>query len=289
MPYIVQGDPSSWKENEDRYRKEDFDYEYPDGLDLKPGSKFHNKIRSRIYTRATESRTEMSKRFASWREIDRVLTVYVPADDKEKIIKEKDPRRPISIVFPYTYSMLEALLTYMTMAFFQDPMFQYEGVEDDDTTGSMLMELLVRLHCIKTKVPLAVHTALRDAFSYGIGVGLPGWKRIFGMVPKRSKVVSDSELGATMLEDVTYVNELIFEGNDLSNIDPYMWLPDPSVSSANIQDGEFVGWIERDNFMNLLTDEANDENVFNVKYVKNKKSKTSELSRDQSDRETKQG
>ena len=289
MPYIVQGDPSSWKENEDRYKRENFDYEYPDGLDLKPGSKFHNKIRSRIYTRASESRTEISKRFPSWREIDRVLTVYVPADDKEKIIKEKDPRRPISIVFPYTYSMLEALLTYMTMAFFQDPMFQYEGVEDSDTTGSMLMELLVRLHCIKTKVPLAVHTVLRDAFSYGVGIGLPGWKKIFGMVPKRSSVVSDSELGATILEDVTHVNELIFEGNDLSNIDPYMWLPDPSVSSANIQDGEFVGWIERDNFMNLLTDEANDENVFNVKYVKNKKSKTSELSRDQSDRETKQG
>jgi hypothetical protein len=185
--------------------------------------------------------------------------------------------------------MLEALLTYMTMAFFQDPMFQYEGVEDSDTVGAMLMELLVRLHCIKTKVPLAVHTVLRDAFSYGVGIGLPGWRKTFGMVPRRSSVVSDSEIGATMLEDVTYVEDLIFEGNDLSNIDPYMWLPDPSVSSANIQEGEFIGWIERDNFMNLLTDEANDDTIFNAKYVKLKKQKTSELSRDQSDRETKKG
>jgi hypothetical protein len=49
------------------------------------------------------------------------------------------------------------------MAFFQDPIFQYEGVEDDDVVGAMLLEQVIRIHCIKTKVPLAIHTVLRDS------------------------------------------------------------------------------------------------------------------------------
>jgi hypothetical protein len=88
---------------------------------------------------------------------------------------------------------------------------------------------------------------------------------------------------------MNFIDSMIFEGNDLSNIDPYMWLPDPSVSSANIQDGEFIGWIDRDNYMNLLNDEVNDPTIFNVKYLRAKTDKKSSLARDQSDRQRKYG
>ncbi len=173
MPYIVKGEPD-YKDS--LYEKSDFSYDYPDGLALKPGSDLHNKLRSKVWERARQSRDEVSKRFDSWREIDRTLTIYVPPKDKERKIQEKDPNKPVSIVFPYSYSMLEALLTYMSMAFFQDPMFQYEGVEDDDTVGAMLLELVIRMQCIKSKVPLSLHTVLRDAFGYGVGIGIPTWQ-----------------------------------------------------------------------------------------------------------------
>ena len=61
-----------------------------------------------------------------------------------------------------------------------------------------------------------------------------------------------SDLGRSTEEYVEFVDDLLFEGNDLSNIDPYLWLPDPSVASDKIQDGEYQGWIDRDNYMNLL-------------------------------------
>jgi len=288
MPYIVRGEPTSWKN--DIYSRETFDYEYPFDLDLKPDSDFHNKLRSRIWQRASEARHEISKRFDSWREIDKTLTTYIPLKDKEEKLKTKDPAKPVSIVFPYSYSMLEALLTYLSMAFFQDPMFQYEGVEDDDTIGTMLMELVIRLHCIKTKVPLAVHTVLRDSLSYGVGVAIPGWKTVRGRRPIKSSIFTESELGGSETKIVQMVDSLLFEGNDLSNIDPYMWLPDPSVSSANIQDGEFIGWVDRDNYMNLLSDEGEPKpNLFNVKYLKAKGDKRSTLALDQSDRQTRHG
>ena len=109
MPYIVQGEPSSW--TEDIYKKDTFDYEYPYGLDLKPDSDFHTALRNKIWQRANEARHEISKRFSSWREIDKTLTIYIPLKDKEEKLKKKDDTKPVSIVFPYSYSMLEALLT----------------------------------------------------------------------------------------------------------------------------------------------------------------------------------
>jgi hypothetical protein len=287
-PYIVQGEPGN--QRDDIYVKQTFDYDYPDGLDLKPGSDFHKKLRSKIYQRANESRHEISKRFNSWREIDRTLTTYVPLKDVEERIKKKDSSKPVSIVFPYSYSMMEALLTYLSMAFFQDPIFQYEGVEDDDVIGAMLMELLIRLHCIKSKVVLNLHTMLRDSLGYGVGIAIPGWARRYGRKPIKSSIYTVSELGNQTQYQTEMVDSLLFEGNDLSNIDPYMWLPDPSVASSEIQKGEFIGWVDRDNYMNLLGEESQpDSDLFNVKYLKLKKDKRSSLALDQSDRQLKHG
>jgi hypothetical protein len=292
MPYIVKGEPSSWKD--DIYSKQTHNYNYPNGLNLKPGSDFHNTLRDKIWQRARESRNEISKRFSSWREIDRSLTTYIDLSEtksvKEDEIKLKDPTKPITVVFPYTYSMLEALLTYLSMAFFQDPMFQYEGVEDDDTIGAMLMELVIRLHCIKNKVPLAIHTVLRDALCYGVGVGIPEWTMRYGKKPIKSSIITQSDLGSSTENMVTMVQSLLFEGNALSNIDPYMWLPDPSVSSVDTQKGEFIGWVDRTNYMNLLSEETQpNSSLFNVKYLRSKKDKKSTLALDQSDRQIKHG
>jgi len=288
MPYIVKGNPDSWSRV--NYKDMNFDYKYPYGLDLKPDSDFHTKLRSKIWQRAQESRNEICKRFSSWREIDRSLTVYIEPTDEEETVKEKDPSKPISIIFPYSYSMLEALLTYLQMAFIQDPIFQYEGVEDDDTVGAALLELCIRLHCNKNKVPLNLHTMFRDSLAYGVGITIPEWTRRYGKKPVVHQSVTESVFGASSAKYVTMEDAMLFEGNKLSNIDPYMWLPDPSVASSDIQSGEFVGWVDRTNYMKLLSLETEpDSGYFNVKYLKEKKDRRSILALDQSDRQTKHG
>ncbi len=288
MPYIITGEPSTWKD--DIYTRKDYKYKYPEGLDLRPESDLHKKIRSKIWERARLARNEIQKRFDFWRQIDQSLTTYITLEDKEEALKEKTPTKPVSIVFPYSYSMLEALLTYLSMAFFQDPIFQYEGVEDDDTKGAMLMELVVRLHCIKNKVPLAIHTVLRDCLGYGVGIAIPEWTRRYGRKAVKASVITQSEFGEETQNHTQFVESLLFEGNSLSNVDPYMWLPDPSVSSDNIQKGEFLGWVDRDSYVNLVSDEAMpDSEMFNVKYLNAKKNKRSTLALDQSDRQIRHG
>jgi hypothetical protein len=287
MPYIVSGDTTLSKVDSDIY-KADYGYKYPEGLDLKPGSKLHTKIKDQLMSRARDSRNETSKRFPSWRKIDQVLTTYIPLKDKEKQIKEKDSTKPVSIIFPYTYSMLEALLTYLSLAFFQDPMLQYEGTGPEDVQGAMLLELVIRLHCYKSKVPLAVHTALRDSLSYGIGLSTPAWTVTHGRRPVKSSIITQSDMGQSSEQQIEWIDDVIFEGNRLDSIDPYMWFPDPSVSSDKVQDGEFVGWMVRDNYMNTLSDEQSfPQEMFNTKYLKHVKDRRSTFSVDESDRELK--
>ena len=100
-----------------------FDYKYPDGLDLSPGSKLHRKLKDEIYNRALNSQASMSKRYPYWQSIDRTLTAYIEIDEKEQKVLEDDNRKPVSIVLPYSYAVMETLLAYMISAFVQEPIF----------------------------------------------------------------------------------------------------------------------------------------------------------------------
>jgi hypothetical protein len=260
MPSIRQG---SLETKRSTTFTEDFEYEYPDGLDLHPNSKLHKKLKDLILERAREASTHISTRFESWREIDQFLTAYKRIDKEEAEVLDDDPRKPVSIVFPYSYAILETLLSYMMAAFFQDPIFRYEGYSPDDVVGAILLEKVVNLHCNKFKVMLNLHTMFRDSFAYGIGVVAPVWK-----------VTSKGD----------------FAGNALENIDPYLYLPDPNVAADKIQDGEFVGWISPTNYMDLLSEENNNEDMFNVKYLKALGNKRTAVSvGDQSDRALRTG
>lgn len=299
MPYILKGEPTynpSYEYVDQTYPE--YEAKYPEGLDLRPTSEFHNELRSKIWNRAIQARREISKRFTNWRTIDRSLTIYVTPevnDDIEKrndrVIDDTEPERNKVIVFPYSYAEMEALLTYLTAALLKDPIFPYEGVEDSDSIGAALMELVVRNQCIKNKVALNIHTSFRDSLAYGVGIAGTSWERRWGKKAVRSQGMTESFDGMRGFNNVSMQDALLFEGNALFNIDPYMWLPDPSVSSIGIQKGEFQGWIDRtNNYLNLLSMEAEKGSTyFNVKYLKYKQNKRSILALDQSDRKKRDG
>ena len=264
MPNVVMGD--KWLNKTSTPIDRVYDYTYPDGLDLRPGTILHDRIRDKIMLRAYDSSRRMTIRHGAWNEIDRTLTAYISADDAEREVKGKDYRKPISIVFPYSYTVLETLLSYYVGAFLQDPIFRYEGTGPDDVIGAILLEKLIALQCQKTKVGLNLHTQARDAFSYGFGVVTPIWKTEYGKKSVDEKVGGLFGFGGTtrtLEEDV-----LLFEGNALENIDPYLYLPDPTVPIHDPQAGEYIGWVNKTNYMTLLSDEQHDPDMFNVRYLK---------------------
>ena len=287
MPNIVYGDVGLTNRKLITDADESYEYEYPHGLSLDPKSELHKFIINEVLQRALVSHRVMSNRFDSWNEIDRCLTSYMepdtsglggPNEERDVRAEKGTKKKPTSIVFPYSYAILETVLTYLVLAFLEEPIFRYEGVSPDDVIGAILMELMVNLQCNKTKVALALHTMFRDSLAYGIGIGAPGWHMHHG-----ARVVEGAQgflgsLGSfigTRREKTTTDRELLFEGNKLDNVDPYLWLPDPNVPCQKVQDGEYCGWVDRTSYVKLLNEEASGPDLFNVRYLKlllNKKS-----------------
>ena len=269
----------------------DYEYDYGSLKDLRPGkSDLHKRIVNTVMDKARASNSVISNRFSPWRDIDKLLTTYVAPSEDDKNVKANDPNKPTTIVFPYSYAVLETMLTYLSSAFFQDPVFRYSGSSPEDTLGAMMMELVVQKHCQRNKVPLALHTMFRDMLAYGIGPVAPGWEVRTGMrqVQRKQGVFKQTMnrlIGRSA--ETTSEEAVLFEGNVLHNIDPYCVLPDPSVSAHNIQRGEFFGWIENTNITTLLHREKTDEQYFNVQYMKHLTNRQIDFARNNSARDVK--
>lgn len=260
-----------------------YDYDYPEGLDLRPGSKLHNRIVSEVSQRARDSHSFMQKRFPSWQHTDKVLTSFVKLSEEEERTKAKDARKPMSVVVPYSYAMLETLLTYVVAALLNDPIFSYSGRGPEDTAKAILLQELINQQTHRSKTALQLHTMFRDMLAYGIGPAVPCWEKRLGKRVIRTPDPFGSGYSTSFDETV------IYEGNYLKNVDPYCYLPDPSCSVHEIQKGEFVGWVERNNLMNILSAEETDENVFNARYLNHISGESSLFQTDHSEREKRFG
>lgn len=255
------------------------DYSYPDGVNLKPGSPTHEKIKQLVWDKANESYRVMSRRFSSWNQIDQTLTAYIPVDEKEKKVQEEDERRPVSIVVPYSYATMETIITYMISAFLQDPLFRYEGDGPEDTIGAILLELVVNKQCNRFKFGLPLHTAFRDSIAYGFGAVAPYWMDIVGYRTRAVEQPKFSLFGMKIGKETVRqrTEEVLFSGNALDNIDPYRCLPDPNYSIHDVQKMEFFGWVDTVGLMDLLTEEKNSSESYNAKYLKELSSRRSAL------------
>ena len=268
-----------------------YDYKYPNNLDLRPGSMLHGQLIINILNRARQSYSVMQRRHPAWNRIDDTLTAFIAPDDLEKEIKAKDARKPISIVVPYSFATLETILTYLSTAFLQDPIFQYEGNSGDDQVGAKLLELCIAAQIRRSSGALALHTMWRDSIAYSIGVLAAGWKRENGhrvVEAARPQSVFGKLMGALggdIGRKKTTVPALFYEGCDLINIDPYLILPDPNQPIHKIESMEFFGWIEERSQLELLEAELwEDSDLFNVRYLNHTKERFTEFTIDPSRR-----
>jgi len=269
MPVVIRGAKHSGVSPE--WRNIHYDYDYPEELKLRPKDDLHASIRDKVMEKAVQAHGVISNRFSSWNEMDKYLTAYIPADEEEKKVQKKDPRRPISVVFPYTYVVRETLMAYLAQAFIQETIFMYKGCKPEDTKGAILLEQVIRKHCLKNKVGLSLLTMFKDDLSYGIGPVAPGWETRRGVRRVQRETGMFGGAFDRMLGREPVIEEeetILFEGNSLHNIDPYNVLPDPNVSIHELQKGEFFGWVEESNLMELLGRERDDPDYFNCLYLK---------------------
>lgn len=232
---------------------------YPGEINLNPNSEEHQILLQYFNMALGESYDVMQARFPSWQEIDRKLTAYIDLTkakfDKEKtdaVLALEDPLKPVSIVVPQSYATREILITYMMAAFLQSPIFRYRSAGDpNDTLGNIILESDIEHQAQKMRMALSLVTMWSDDATYGYGAVSPYWTKILGRKTRR---------GVT--EEVVK-----YEGNGLMNLDPYNSFPDPNVPITQVEKMSYFLWVDRTNYYDLLSLEAQDDSFFNVRYL----------------------
>lgn len=280
------------------------DYDYPHGLDFSPNGRLHNDIVGRLQRICDDAFGALSVRHPYWNKVDEMMTVFIPLSEREKMVKGRHSpdshnemhrhTKPVSIVVPYSYATHETLMTYMTQAFLNAPIFQYDPKGPEDTLKALLLQTVVDSQVNKFKAALQLHTVFSDSFKYGIGMSTFDWREHWGKREVTDEVMLFDEqqqfLGNRQekhKEDV-----LLFEGSQILPIDPYRYMPDPNVSIHMLQDAEFQGWSSLVSYYKKLEDERENLDVFNVRYIgqdENLRQYTSRYTPDLSHREYKWG
>lgn len=256
-----------------------FKYNYPFGKSLKPGTKLHDSIRDRLLWRAQQSREHMQRRYPAWREIDRMCTAYIRPDVAEAREQDADDRTPVALVLPLLYSVRETLLTYVVTTMLDDPMFKLRGTGPEDTLGALVLQEVLAAQCRYFGAQLKAYYAYQDSLTYGTGYAYPRWVREIGRrtVSRTYNAYSPDQTGIEALmygvtpAAVPYretITDVVFEGNQLETIDPYLALPDPNVPSYEANRGEYFGWLERSNLFAMLSEETENGGYFNARYLK---------------------
>ena len=244
-----------------------YEYQYPSGLDLQPGSELHETLRKEIMVRAEEAKEVMNRKASKWTELEKLMSVYVDMDAAEKAIKAKDPRKPLPIVVPAAFAMVETNMSFLVKAFLDaSPIHALQPRGPEDAYGTILMELLIDWQVQQFRNDLAHYRVFRDANIYGFGVSVIRWAEHWGW---KAPKPTEADLVLNYLDPNHRPADewsMLTEGNEVTTLDPRLYWPDPNVPIENPQAAEFISWMELTNSMKLLEQER-DGFLFNCKYV----------------------
>ena len=155
--------------------KKNFGYEYPRGLDLRPGSEFHKKIVDDVRRCADAARAASAKARTEWRKTDNLLQAYVPLATNERPA-ENNADAPTTIIVPQSQAQLSIHLAHMAGRFIDSTLYEFEG---DAGVQSMLnaakLERVIGKQARWFKHSLRHMISFRDGFAYGVGAVAPRW------------------------------------------------------------------------------------------------------------------
>lgn len=261
-----------------------FDYEYPsvDGhrLDLRPGSEISTRIIRMVEQGIAEAKPLNERMDPAWRQMEHTLRGYMPADEWDQKVKDRDPRRPVNVVVPQTFSLREMFRTYMFYKFLRGGTihrFRALGTRADEIVKAANQERIVAKIGAWFNEGLAMDMAFADNFTYGIGVVALDWTRKTVRQSRRrlgaveAAILSEMH-GMDVREGERWRDpdpRTVEEGTRLRLLDVRQCFFDHNVSCNDIQESECFGYMYQTDAMKLLRREQDpEEYLFNARYVR---------------------
>lgn len=208
---------------------------------LKPGSPLHSNTLEYLLDRLEHSERMMTNFYDRWQYNERRLQAYIDLPDYEKILQQENdagkPANVVSITVPYAYATISTIVTYYIHTFTgRKPIFQVDSYREDAGENARTMEQKLQFDADHTRLVGKLHQWLFDGEVYGVGVMKCFW---MDKTAKRTVWKKDTTGSSSQYRE----ERTVYQGNEVENVDPFLFFPDPSVPMHEVPDrGEFVFW-----------------------------------------------
>lgn len=216
-----------------------------------PESRHHAYVLDYIVKRIVRSEDEMGNFYSRWQVNERKFQAYMSLPKYEKMLKEMNdkglPPAPAIIVYPYQYAVISTIVSYLARVFCgRKPMFPLLAASPEAAQNMEYMQAMLQFNVDQARLTRHLYQHFFDGEMYGVGAMRLIWKedrakRATFTQPTGVETFLGFGQGGQPIREMR--EKIIFQGNDVKNIDPYMFLPDPSVPMSEVaRRGEYVFW-----------------------------------------------
>ena len=240
---------------------------------LPPGSERHDFVKDYLLQRLRDSERKMNQFHARWQVSEKKMQAYIDLPNWEKTLKEmNDSGKPpliVSVTIPLSFAMISTIVTFLLHTFSgRKPMFQVGSYKAETVKSSKNMETVIQYNADHTRLIKWLYQFFQDGQIYGLGVLRSRWKVETALRTVRKANTLRSIFGITVGSAAETVRELhtIYEGNEVTSQDPYMFFPDPRVPMTEVnRRGEYV-FTRSYEGRHILLQMQEDENL-NIKWI----------------------
>lgn len=217
---------------------------------LIPKSLLHTRVLGYVKDRLESSEHAMNKFYARWQCSEKRMQAYIDLPDWELQLKNMNdaskPPQIVSIVVPYSYSIIFTICTYLLHTFAgRSPMFQIGTNKQESVNAARMMELVLQYNCDHSRMVALLWQFCQDTNIYGVGVLRTAWQNQRKMRTVRRKQPRMGLNSMVIGEDLVTTRELrtVYQGNAIYSQDPFLFFPDPRVPMHQVAEkGEFCFW-----------------------------------------------
>lgn len=222
----------------------------PEVVEIQAGTERHAHVLEAIRQRYDLSRHRMSERYDTWAKMEERFRAYVNLKEQDRLRQNlRSTGRPqyVTIDVPYSYAMLLTLHTYLSSVFLaRSPVLQFSARNGESAQNEMAVEAVMDYQFHAGGMLLPMYLWLMDAAKYGLGVIMNGWfdeQRIFTQIVEEPANYFGIPIPGKTRKKRQTVRVPGYQGNRTFNVRPQDFFPDPRVSFAQLQKGEFCGRI----------------------------------------------
>ncbi len=250
---------------------------YPKDVDLRVGSKTHDKLLKMLERCAERGYNANTEIIPELRQVDRQIDGYMETDWFDKQMLGRDPRRPMTIVFPMAAAGNNRWLTAMHRTFNkQATLHRYEGPGGRRRAAAAdVAAKVIGYQSSKFHERRANDIHWGQAHDHGRAYMWGKWSKktapsytitkvddIMALVMEQQGL--DGYASGDLVRHLSDETEVICEGTEWKPLDNYQVLTDQSRAPDEFHLSGFFGWVATTDSQLLLSEESDpEENLFN--------------------------